>query len=212
MPASAAQLGYGCQLGRQGATLTTIAAAITANASPQAVTPASMTSIVVGTTLAIDTANAALKEIVEVTLAPGPTFSAIFNVSHGTAINIALMIPVLEIVKLGGPGMKMDMKEVTNMLSPNTYKEFIAGLREGGDITFEANYIPKDATQLNTQADLHAGTLSSWSLNMPGVPGATNTGIWMFSGYVASLAPVYPLDDRITVTGAIKITGKPVLW
>ena len=212
MPASAAQLGYGSQLGRQGATLTTIAAAITLNASPQIVTPASMTSIIVGTILAIDTGNAALKEIVQVTAITGSTFTAIFNVSHGTSINIALMVPVLEIVKLGGPGMKADMKEVTNMLSPSTYKEFIAGLREGGEITFEANYIPKDATQLNTQADLHAGTISSWSLAMPGVPGATNNGIWMFSGFVASLIPVYPLDDRITVTGAIKITGKPVLW
>lgn len=212
MPASAAQIGFGAQLGRQAANLTTIAAAITASSSPQIVTPAAMTSIVIGTTLAIDTGNAALKEIVEVTAVTGTTFTAIFNVSHGTAISIALMVPVLEIVKLGGPGMKMDMKEVTNMASPSTYKEFIAGLREGGDITFEANYIPKDATQLNTQADLNAGVLSTWSLNMPGVPGATNTGIWMFSGYVASLAPVYPLDDRITVTGAIKITGKPVLW
>jgi hypothetical protein len=212
MPASSAQLGYGSQLGRQGANLTTIALAITANASPQVVTPAAMTSIVIGTILAIDTGNAALKEIVQVTAVTGSTFTAIFNVSHGTAINIALMIPVLEIVKLGGPGMKADMKEVTNMLSPNTYKEFIAGLREGGDITFEANYIPKDATQLNTQADLHAGTLSSWSLDMPGVPGSTNNGIWMFNGYVASIAPTIPLDDRITVTGTIKITGKPVLW
>jgi len=189
-----------------------IALAITLNASPQVVTPASMTSIIVGTILAIDTGNAALKEIVQVTAITGSTFTAIFNVSHGTSINIALMVPVLEIVKLGGPGMKADMKEVTNMLSPSTYKEFIAGLREGGEITFEANYIPKDATQLNTQADLHAGTISSWSLAMPGVPGATNNGIWMFSGFVASLIPVYPLDDRITVTGAIKITGKPVLW
>jgi hypothetical protein len=34
----------------------------------------------------------------------------------------------------------------------------------------------------------------------------------MFSGYVASIAPTFPLDDRITVTGTIKITGKPVLW
>src|SRR5712664_2364867 len=123
MPASSAQLGYGSQLGRQGANLTTIALAITANASPQVVTPAAMTSIVIGTILAIDTGNAALKEIVQVTAVTGSTFTAIFNVSHGTAINIALMIPVLEIVKLGGPGMKADMKEVTNMLSPNTYKE-----------------------------------------------------------------------------------------
>jgi hypothetical protein len=212
MPASAAQLGYGTLLGRQGATLTTIASAITLNASPQAVTPAAMTSIVIGTMLAIDTGNPAVKEIVEVTGVTGSTFTAIFNNSHGTAINIALMVPVLEIIKLGGPGQKADMKEVTNMSSPSGFKEFVAGLRAGGTITFEGNYIPKDATQLNSQADFAAGTLSAWCLNLPGIPGATNTCIWMFSGYVSDLTPAYPVDDRITVTGTIQITGKPVVF
>jgi len=55
---------------------------------------------------------------------------------------------------------KLSATEVSNMGSPNTYKEFIAGLRDGGEITFEGNYIPKDATQINVRADLDAGTLS----------------------------------------------------
>src|SRR5260370_8247205 len=145
MPVSQAQIGYGCVLGRRAATLTTIAAAITLNAAPQIVTPAAMTSIVVGSILAIDTGNPTLTEIVEVSAITGTTFTAIFNVTHGAAINIALQTPLLEVFKLGGPAMKADMKEVSNMASPNTYKEFIAALREGGAITFPGNYIPKDS-------------------------------------------------------------------
>ncbi len=210
MPVSQAQLGYGCVLGRRGATLTTIAAAITANASPQVVTPAAMTSIVIGTILAIDTGNPTLTEIVEVSAVTGSTFTAIFNVTHGTAINIALMIPLLEVFKLGGPAMKADMKEVSNMASPSTYKEFIAGLREGGDVTFEGNYIPKESTlsQQNVRTDFEAGTLSNWCLSLP----AAGTGIWMFTAVPASIVPSMPLDDRIVVTGMLRITGKPVLW
>src|SRR2546430_8251268 len=210
MPVSQAQLGYGSVLGRRAATLTTIALAITANAAPQVVTPAAMTSIVVGTILAIDTGNAALTEIVEVSAVRGSTFPAIFNNSHGTAINIALMVPLLEVFKLGGPAMKADMKEVSNMASPNTYKEFIAGIREGGDVTFEGNYIPKESTlsQQNVRTDFEAGTLSNWCLALPG-PG---TGIWMFTGMVMSLSPSIPLDDRIVVTGVLRITAKPILW
>jgi len=210
MPVSQAQIGYGCVLGRRAATLTTIALAITANASPQAVTPASMTSIVVGTLLAIDTGNPALTEVVEVSAAPGPTFSAIFNNSHGTNINIALMVPVLEIFKIGGPGMKADMKEASNMGSPNTYKEFIAGLREGGDITFEGNYIPKEATnsQVTLRTDFESAVLSNWCVALP----LAGTGIWTFTGYVSALNPAYPVDDRIVVSGTMKITSKPVLF
>jgi len=211
MPASQALLGYGSLLGRQGTNLTTIALAITANAAPQVVTPAAMTSIVVGSVLAIDTANPAVKEIVQVSAVTGSTFTAIFNNNHGTAISIALMVPLVEVLKAGGPGMKADMKEVSNMGSPNAYKEFIAGLREGGDVTFEGNYIPKEATnsQATLRTDFENGTLSCWCLDMPGPAG---NGIWMFNAFVSSIQPTYPLDDRVTFTGTLRITGKPVLF
>lgn len=113
---------------------------------------------------------------------------------------------VTETIKGGGPGMKADMKEVTNLLSPNTYKEFIAGLREGGDFTFEGNYLPKDAVQLKLQSDLNLGTLKKWQVILP-----STLGTWSFSGYVSSINPTYPLDDRATYTGTIKITGQPTL-
>lgn len=210
MPASQAQLGYGSVLGRRGATLTTIALAITANAAPQAVTPAAMTSIVVGTVLFIDTGSAALQEVVEVSAVTGSTFTAIFNNSHGTAINIALAVPLLESIKYGGPGQKADMKEVTNMLSPSGYKEFISGLREGGQITLEGNYIPKESTssQTNLRTDFEGGVLSFWALALP----AAGSGILMFQGYCDGLTPAVPLDDRITFSATLRITGKPILF
>ncbi len=115
---------------------------------------------------------------------------------------------VLEILKISGPGMKADMKEVSNMLSPNTYKEFIAGLREGGDVTFEGNYIPKDSgnTQVTLRTDFENGTQSSWTIVLAG-----SLGTWTFTAMVAALNPSYPLDDRIVVSGTLRITGKPVL-
>lgn len=210
MPASQAQIGYGSVLGRRGATLTTIALAITANAAPQAVTPASMASIVIGSVLFIDTANAGVMEVVEVSAVTGSTFTAIFNNSHGTAINIALAVPILEVIKLGGPGMKADMKEATNMGSPNTYKEFIAGLREGGDVTLEGNYIPKENTnsQVTLRTDFEGGVLSFWALALP----LAGSGVFMFQGYCMGITPAIPLDDRITFTASLRITGKPVLF
>lgn len=209
MPVSQAQIGYGCVLGRRAPVFTSIAAAITANASPQVVTPALMTGIAVGTILAIDVGAAAL-EIVEASAITGTTFTAIFNNSHGGGSSVAIMVPLLEVFKLGGPAMKADMKEVSNMASPNTYKEFIAALREGGDITFEGNYIPKELTlsQQNVRVDFEGGVLSTWCLALP----VAGTGIWQFQAMVMSLSPVIPLDDRIVVSGVLRITGKPILW
>jgi hypothetical protein len=113
---------------------------------------------------------------------------------------------VTETVKLGGPVMKMDMKEVTEMLSPNTFKEFIAGLRDGGQVTFELNYLPKDAVQTKLITDFQLGTNKKWQIVLPG-----SLGTWSFSGFVSDLSPAIPIDDRATVTGTIKITGMPTL-
>ena len=216
MPASQAQLGYGSQLCRRAANLTTSGvAAITGSQTPQAVTPTSMTSIAVATVLAIDTGavmgiGANDQEFTEVT-AVSTTFTAIIQNNHAAEVQLAIMVPVIEIIKIGGPTMKRDMKEVSNMASPNEYKEFIAGLGDGGSVTFEGNYIPKEATlsQQTLRTDFENGTLSTWCINLSGPVG---DGIWGFNAFVQDLSPAYPVDDRITFTGTLKITGKPILF
>ena len=129
------------------------------------------------------------------------------GLGYGTLLQRA-GVTVVEIVKITGPAMKADMKEVSNMLSPNTYKEFIAGLREGGDVTVEGNYIPKEATNSQTtlRTDFENGTQSSWTIVL-----SNALGTWTFTAMVSALTPAIPLDDRITVTFTLKITGKPVL-
>jgi|ERR1700675_176486 len=216
MPASQANLGYGSQLLRMAGTLCTSGvSAIVGSGVAQAVTPSSMASIVVGTVLMIDTAAALgigthLEEPTEVTAA-STTFTAIIQNNHVAGVNIALLVPVIEIIKIGGPTMKRDMKEVSNMGSPLEYKEFVAGLADGGSVTFEGNYIPKEATlsQQTVRTDFENGTLSTWAINLAGPVG---NGIWAFTAFVEDLSPAYPVDDRVTFTGTLKISGKPILF
>ena len=52
-----------------------------------------------------------------------------------------------EIHHITGPTLKRDVPDVTHMKSPDGYKEFLAGLKEGGDVTIEGNWVPDDATQ-----------------------------------------------------------------
>src|ERR1700732_3511120 len=115
-------------------------------------------------------------------------------------------VTVIEIIKITGPTMKADMKEPTNMGSPNGFKEFIGGLRDGGTISFEGNYIPKDASQAPLLTDFQAGSSATWTITLPG-----SLGVWTCTGYMQGIAPALPLDDRITMTGTLKLTGKPTL-
>lgn len=216
MPPTKAQVGYGTLLGRQETpNLTTIAAAITGSTSPQVVTPAAMTNIVVGSILAIDSQLAGVappKEIVQVSAVTGTTFTAIILNNHGVNSQVSRMITLAEIIKMAGPNGKLDMKEATNMLSPNTYKEFIAGLRDGGTISFEGNYLPKDPTQANIRADFDAAVASVWSITLPNDPlTLLSMGIWCIQAFPQDITPSLPLDDRMTFTGTLRITGKPIL-
>lgn len=129
------------------------------------------------------------------------------QIGYGTLLQRS-GVTVAEILKITGPGMKADMKETTNLLSPNTYKEFVAGLREGGDVSFEGNYLPKEATNSQTtlRTDFENGTASSWTIVL-----SNSLGTWTFTALVSAITPAIPLDDRITFTATLRITGKPVL-
>jgi hypothetical protein len=219
MAVSGAKLGYQTILGRQGANLTTIATSIVADpVNAQSVTPASTAGIAVGEVLEIIDSGGAGRELVCVTVVGGGAFSAIFQNNHtGPGIIVAPFVAVLEDIKLTGPNQKLDTKDVTHMQSPNGYKEFIAGLREGGEITFEGNYIPKSASQLASLSDFQAGTVSNWCIALArevvaGALTGKTMGIWSAAGLLIALSPSEPVDDRMTYTGTIKISGKPVLF
>ena len=79
-------------------------------------------------------------------------------------------IPVEETYKVGGPNQKLDTKDASNFLSPNGYKEFIAGMREGGEFTWEGNYLPKETGQLQLNTDFQAGSLKNFRFILPGSP------------------------------------------
>src|ERR1700732_4981293 len=132
--------------------------------------------------------------------------ASLASLGYGTLLQRA-GTTVLEIIQIGGPTMKAHMKECSNMLSPSSYKEFLAGLRDGGSITFEGNYIPKDTgnTQVTLRNDFEKGTQRPGAIVLP-----NSMGTWTVTAMVQDLSPAYPVDDRITVTGTLKITGKPV--
>ena len=170
-----------------------------------------MTSIAIGTVLAIDTGTPAVKEIVKFTNTTGSTFTAIFNNDHGTNKQIALMVPVAELTSIGMPAIKCSPIDVTHLLSDFSYREYIAGIPDGGEIPFEGNFIG-DATQDLLTTDLSAGTKVTWCVALGGVPGQDNQCIWMADGRVAGVQAKMQVDQKITLTGSLKLTGKPLIF
>src|SRR4051812_47426691 len=123
----------------------------------------------------------------------------------GNASSPESFATIAEVITLSQSGRKIDLIDVTNMdstaVSSLTYREFIGGLADGGEISFTANYIPGNTTQeaFRTAFD---GLLHNWQIVLP-----SSLGTWSFAGFVNSDDKDYAIDKQLTFSGKIKISG-----
>ena len=118
--------------------------------------------------------------------------------------------PLLELTSISGPGESMSPIDVTSHDSASAFREFVSGILEGGDISFEGNFIKGDADgQIAAHTDFQAGDVKAWIIKHPGW--ADNVPQMSGNGYLTAYSISYPFDGKITLTGTIKVTGKPTL-
>lgn len=110
-----------------------------------------------------------------------------------------------EIISITPPNPQTDDVEATHMESPNRRKEYIAGLIEDGNGTFEMNWVPGSATdQLIVEAQ-NSGTVRSYKIVLALADGSFQniTGSAIVKGYERQL----PIADRMTGTLTVRFTG-----
>ncbi len=127
------------------------------------------------------------------------TSSAIHG--FGTTLKGSKAGTIGELISITIGGLTVDMIEVSNMDSPDAYKEFIAGMIDAGEITFSGNYLKTTFNALKTSAD--GRTAEDWTVTFP------DSASWKGSGYVSGISGTSPNDDKITADITIKLTGKP---
>ena len=106
--------------------------------------------------------------------------------------------------------MKNTALDVSEHDGPLPYMEFIPGLNDPGEITLELWHDPADPTQsgvvfglLETYDD---AALRNYQIVFSDV-GAT---IFQFSGIITNYESAAAVDDALSVTVTIKLTGQPV--
>jgi predicted secreted protein len=113
---------------------------------------------------------------------------------------------VLELTSISGPSESRNTIDVTSHDSDDAYAEYIAGVAEGGEISLEGNLITTDsAGQVAFHTDLQAGTKRTGFIVLPMALGKAFTFTGMGSGFSGS----YPYDDKASVSGTVKVSGKP---
>ncbi len=125
-------------------------------------------------------------------------------------------VSILGIKSITGPGIKRDAVDVTDMNS-GEWKEFIGGLKEGGTVSFDANWLPRDLTQGQQQSGFMAefdksscNSRGNWRITLPECDGDSD-GYFQFAGIVTGQNVQIPLADVMSFSGEITVSGRPVL-
>lgn len=116
---------------------------------------------------------------------------------------------IAEITSLTPPQMSRDDIDVTSHSSSDGYREFIGGLRDGGEVSLEANWLPTNSTH-----DASTGLLETfndnvthnWKIVLPSTLATIS-----FSGFITAFEPELPLEEQGKLSVTIKVSGKPTV-
>jgi len=131
-------------------------------------------------------------------------FGTVLEVGDGGSPEV--FTGIAEVHDVNGPGISLDMIERTHQLSPDATKEYIAGLKDLDNITFEIGFVPTDPTH-----SLTTGFLADWKNRVMRTyhlvfPDSGNT-TWELKGYVSGFSIKGPTQGLLTADVTIKLTG-----
>lgn len=109
-------------------------------------------------------------------------------------------VQLAEVTSVTWPGYKRDAIDVTYMDSASSFREYIAGLLDAGEVTVEFNWVPSATDPV--LAAMTAGT-GQFKLQY-------NAGVnIVFKAIVTSWATQSALGEKLSGTATFKLTGVP---
>ncbi|GGS47725.1 phage tail tube protein [Streptomyces violaceus] len=118
---------------------------------------------------------------------PTETFTALANVTDITP-----------------PGLERETLDVSSHGSPEAWREFIGGLKDGGEVEIEVNYDPREHDDL--VADLNDTDPRNYKVVWP-----QNLGSWEFGAILTNFEVEAPHDDKLAASMTFKVSGKPTI-
>lgn len=143
-----------------------------------------------------------------------PTAASEAMLGHGSRFLMAsgsspdLYVDFGEVFNITPPSFTQDQIDVTHMQSENRIREFIDGLVDPGEASFEMNYIPGSDSDnvLLALLQLPIGTSRRRSCRII----YPNDFLDTFDANLQTYEPTVPTDDKMTATVTFKVTGQPV--
>jgi hypothetical protein len=131
------------------------------------------------------------------------------RIGYGTTFTVGdggspeVFTELAEVTNVTGPAVVRETHDATHMGSPNRYREFVAGLVDGGEVTVDMNYVAGGATEILLNACLEQVAARNYRITTP------NTEVLAFSGFCTAKSAAIPLDDLMTLSATFKVSGDP---
>ncbi len=117
---------------------------------------------------------------------------------------------IAEVMDIKGPGLSLDTEDVTSHDSTAGWVERIGTLLDAGEVSFDINWLPANATQSYSAglvSDMVARTKQSFSLVVP----AASTLTWSFTALVTKFEPDLKVKGAQRASVTLQLTGQPTL-
>jgi tail tube protein len=118
--------------------------------------------------------------------------------SQGVTIKRAT-VAIGEVSDISGPDESVDRIEVTHLAS--TSKEYIAGLRDGGEVKCEANTVASNTAQQALYTDFQSGASAAYSID------CGSGEHYDFSAIVTGFSRKFSANAKRSLSFTLKITG-----
>lgn len=106
------------------------------------------------------------------------------------------------LLSIGGPATSRDTVDTTSMDNEDGYRDFITGLRDNGTMSFELLFAKDQYTGM--KEDFESDTPKDYQIFFA----QAQAGAIQFQGLVTDFPLTVPLDDKVSMSVTIKVTGE----
>lgn len=130
------------------------------------------------------------------------------SIGYGTLLKVGdgatpeVFTTIAKVTSIKPPNLSAGSVDVTHHESPGAMREFIPGLKDGGEVPLEINFDPGSATT-DLLTDMFASRATkNCKIVYP------DSSEWAFKAFVMSFEPDAPIADKMTASVKLKVTGE----
>ena len=120
---------------------------------------------------------------------------------------------IAKVTNISGPGMSVDMEDVTSHDNEDKWEELIPTIKRSGEISLDILYVPDEhgaiITALDKDIDDPEYEAESFEMIFPDAEEEANRTTWEFDGWVTGFESEGPVEGALRASMTVKVTGTP---